>query len=584
MSPTLDHGSVDTLEEGQIISPNHQHKQNPRPLHERITAMDSPATATISSTDNINGNKNHAGQPFQGNMPMNHQGPARGMGDTAENSELEQRITSAPRRLPPPEDDREGGYERRIGRGRSWRRESDTYEQDYIPRGRGRGYRGRGIPRDHDNGGGREYYGSFRGRGREYDRRPPPMETRYPPESFYESPRAYPSPAYDTRRDYPPHPPASETPPTRYYDDYRRGGYEPRELPPPLLPAASSHLPTSPRMESRRPPYDRIPPEREDPEYRRPYPPRPGDQRDDYARLPPPERLPPPARDSRFMDEGNILTINELTISGRIPPRRLDDPAIPLERRPRDPLEYREETERRTSLLERPYPRIPGGPPKNDSPSSKPADGSNLSAPPARTKEPVDPARERSRENLNTRPRGPPPPAIEKDVEPAYGYTRDRPAPPPPVERYREPEYGRDFPPSTNKPREPISREPPFDRPRDPRDPYYDYPPPSNAEYRGREPYPPQRGPIDYPRNPAYEERYPPPPRRVSVDLENPRPREGYRDLPPRSQDYGPKRKFPESDYVDPYDDPRVFTSNIAKVAIPRTSRLSKAALRLRWS
>ena len=68
------------------------------------------------------------------------------------------------------------------------------------------------------------------------------------------------------------------------------------------------------------------------------------------------------------------------------------------------------------------------------------------------------------------------------------------------------------------------SRDPPaYDKPRDPRDPYYSSPagypaiPPPSSDYRGRDDYPPRAAqpPLDYIRGPAppppatYEERYP---------------------------------------------------------------------------
>lgn len=589
--PTMDQVSVDTLEEGQIISPSQLHKPPPsRPLQDRISAMDTPITATTSVTADHTNSTNlpfsQPGIPSQANMAMNNSSTTiadysantaigdKPLGDVQQRSpELGRRITSAAppppipahHRPPPMDQDRDDGYERKIGRGTSWRRDHDSRdEQDYTVRGRGR------VPLR--NGGGRGYhregersfsesrdYFDYRGRDREYDRRPPPVDPRYPPDPYYESSRAYP-PAYDHRRDYPPHHPA-DMPPTRYYDDYRRG-YDPRDLPPP----ASSHSP--PGLDPRRPPYDR-----DDPEYGRPYPPRSRDPRDDYRmdpRGPPSERgppLPPQDREGRYIDEGNFIGQIIVTNSGRLPPRRIDEPRMPpTERRPpRDPLEYREETERRTSLSERPYPRGTGEPTKPPSPTSKPTDNPTLTPQTARSKENLDPARERE---SNLRGRAPPPSSVEEKLDSpaatstsAYGYNRERPPPAPSSaqtpERYRDTEYSRAYPPPppAGRLRDPDPREPPYDRARDPRDPYYDYPPhppPSTAEYRGREPYPPSRAPpVDYPGNAPYEDRYPPAP----MDLEPPRGREGYtRDLPPRSQDYGPKRKLSGSDYVDPYD------------------------------
>ena len=198
------------------------------------------------------------------------------------------------------------GYERRIGRGTSWRRDHhDLMEQTYPMRGRGRGSpptrgRGRDFHRDYDT---RDY--PYR---REFDRRPPPpdaiapthhaLDSRGPPayplpDPFYEPRGGYPlSPQrfYDTRRDFPPEH-------SRYYDDYRRGD-DLRDLPP--------RPPADPGR-----PYDRGLTERGDPsDYGRPYP-RPRDLRDDYPRitrdrLPPDPRGPPrdPHPDPRYIDEG----------------------------------------------------------------------------------------------------------------------------------------------------------------------------------------------------------------------------------------------------------------------------------------
>ena len=184
----------------------------------------------------------------------------------------------------------------------------------------------------------------------------------------------------------------------------------------------------------------------------------------------------------------------------------------------------------------------------------------------------------------------------------AYGYDRDRHHAPPPAvaERYRDPppgEYGR-APYSTfegrggsgsgsssmgrgesgsgardSDPRDLRDHPPVYDKPRDPRDPYYSSPtsypaiPPPASEYRGRDPYPPRAAqpPLDYTRGPAppplpatYDERYP---RGSPMDLESPiRGREGYRDLPPRQLEYGHKRKYDGPEYIDPYvDDYRVL-------------------------
>jgi hypothetical protein len=212
------------------------------------------------------------------------------------------------------------GYERKIGRGTSWRRDHEALvEEDYSVRGRGRGApstRGRGHYRDYDS---RDY--PYR---RDYDRRPPPppppphhsLDPRGPPypppDPYYDSRGSFPSPPlYDNRRDYPPEP--------RYFDDYRRG-YDPRDGPPP------PPLPPQP-LEPRRP-FDRGPfPGREDPsDYGRPYS-RPRDPRDEFRgdprmprdpepRLPPDPRIPPRDErpDPRYLDEGIISRIFSLII------------------------------------------------------------------------------------------------------------------------------------------------------------------------------------------------------------------------------------------------------------------------------
>jgi hypothetical protein len=253
------------------------------------------------------------------------------------------------------------------------------------------------------------------------------------------------------------------------------------------------------------------------------------------------------------------LISNGLTKSGRIPPRRIEDSRIPPERRPRDPLDYRQEPERRGSIPDRSYARMAGEPLKPGSPSSKPIDDPNISTQAGKHKDAADTARE----ILNPRVRPPIAPSIdEKPDSAAYGYNRERLAQPAPTaDRYRDvPEYGRaPYPPPAGRGRDPDPREPPYDRSRDPRDPYYDYPPP--ADYRGREPYPPRPPPLDYPRDTPYDERYPPPLRGAPLDLDAPRGREAYRDLPPRSQDYGQKRKYSPPDYIDPYEGPRVRLS-----------------------
>lgn len=238
------------------------------------------------------------------------------------------------------------GYERKIGRGTSWRRDHEARaEGDYTVRGRGRG----GSLSSRGGGGGRgRFHQDYDSRDypyrRDYDRRPPlpspppppppplppghpgstahhhpsldPRSAPYPPpDPYYDSRGTYPSPPlYDTRRDYQ-HDPAT----TRYYDDYRRGGYDPRDgppVPPPSLPPTTATPPQA--LDSRRP-YDRGPPPgRDDPsDYGRPYS-RPRDPRDDYpprdidSRLPPDHRMSPrDARsDPRYIDEGKSLSFS----------------------------------------------------------------------------------------------------------------------------------------------------------------------------------------------------------------------------------------------------------------------------------
>jgi len=215
------------------------------------------------------------------------------------------------------------GSERKIGRGTSWRRDHDARgDQEYTPRGRGRGAssRSRGYRNNHSDYDSRDYY-SRRGNDRRatYPPRPPPppplsnlspsaphasLDPRgppyQPPDPYYDSRGAYPPspPIYDARRDYP-------TDPARYFDDYHRGGYDPRDVPPQLPRAAPSPLPPpNQAIESGRP-YDRVPlPGRDDPsEYGRSYS-RPRDPRDEYRGDP--RDADPRVRDPRYMDEGTL--------------------------------------------------------------------------------------------------------------------------------------------------------------------------------------------------------------------------------------------------------------------------------------
>jgi hypothetical protein len=243
-------------------------------------------------------------------------------------------------------------------------------------------------------------------------------------------------------------------------------------------------------------------------------------------------------------------------------------PPTASDRRPRESLEYRDEPIHNRRLSgERPYVR-------NDIKS----ESSTLSTKPdtstieTKRKEIIDPGRE-TLNNGAAPVRGPPRPPMDAKLDDhpsSYGYDRERHGPPP--DRYRETgDYGR-APYSTFEGRGRDSdprdiREPPaYDKPRDPRDPYYSSPanyPPAPlppSDYRGRDAYPPrQPPPLDYPRGPApaFDERFP---RGPPMDLEPPnRGREGFRDLPPRPPEFGQKRKFDSPEYMDPYyDDYRV--------------------------
>lgn len=201
----------------------------------------------------------------------------------------------------------QSGYERKIGRGTSWRRDHNSLsEEDYTVRGRGRGagppYRGRGHRYRDDEV--RDYRYD-----RDYDRSPIgyPADSRGPP--YGADGRSH-EPGYDSRRDYPPHVYnyRRDCPPdvaARYYDDYRRG-YDPGDFAP--APAIR------PPIDSRRL-YDRGPVSgrgADFSDYDRSY----SRSRDDYhgdprgpreviPRLPLDHRPPRDIRtDSRYIDEG----------------------------------------------------------------------------------------------------------------------------------------------------------------------------------------------------------------------------------------------------------------------------------------
>jgi hypothetical protein len=329
----------DTIEEGQIL-PQHKRLQEQQqrlrtdhPLNptQHFSLMDAQSNPNNASA--VNRNVAQTGNP---SSELHNDGPVASTSDmttseaktslsditllaTTGESSAQSALNSTapthlqdtsvlPRRTGPRSDFRpeKEGYERKIGRGTSWRRDHETLvEEDYALRGRGRGS-GSGAP---SRGGRGNYYRDQDARGyyrRDFDRQSP-MDQReaYPPDPYYDSRGAYPPPIYDTRRDYPPE--------SRYFDDYRR--YDPRDVPPP------SHLPPAPLppVDSRRP-YDRGPPGRDDPsDYGRPYS-RPRDPRDDFRgdpRLPrdADPRYPPESRalrdprvdprdDPRFIDEG----------------------------------------------------------------------------------------------------------------------------------------------------------------------------------------------------------------------------------------------------------------------------------------
>lgn len=518
------------------------------------------------------------------------------------------------------------GYERRIGRGTSWRRDHEALEQeDYTVRGRGRGAppgRGRGYYNYRDYESPREY--PFH---RDYDRRPPPppplgsgyhrhthpLDSRGPPypppDPYYESRGTFSPPpmAYETRRDYPPDS-------ARYSDDYRRRSYDPRDVPPSVPPLAAPPSPPlpaqSPGLDSRRS-YERgpIPGGRGEDlsgygrSYSRPRDPREdyrgGDPRDPDHRLPPDPRI-SSRPEPRYIDEGISFgpnsSLTSPSYSGRLP-RRMDEPRmLPPSagpRRPRDPtMDYRDEenNDNRPSSLDRSYSRVVSREVDSikNSPSL-PTKSEDTTIIETKHKDLADPGRDTLNNGaasvVSTAVRSTRPDPKLEDHPSSYGYDRDRlgPGPPPPPsghppsERYREPgEYGR-APYSTFEGRGGGTRDsnprglrdsPAYDKSRDPRDPYYsaDYPTvPHSSEYRGRGTYPPRatQPPLDYARGPppsavaTYEERYP---RGMPIDLEPPsRGREGYRDLPPRPHEYGPKRKFSDPGFSDPYfDDYRV--------------------------
>jgi hypothetical protein len=224
----------------------------------------------------------------------------------------------------------------------------------------------------------------------------------------------------------------------------------------------------------------------------------------------------------------------------------------PSDRR-RDPLEY-EGLDNRKPSNDRSYARVADIPNKLESPHAKPTQTPPHATIEAKLKDITDPGRDAL--NNGSRPR--PPPDLKPEV-PSYGYP----------ERYRDAtgDYGtRPYAAFDPDPR----GEHPYDKTRDPRDPYYtsSYPAVPSSEYRGRDAYPPRaQPPLDYARGAAYDERYP----RDTVDLDPPRGRgrESYVDLQPRPFDYelGSKRKL-DPEYRDPYIDEYRVTKKCLKKLI----------------
>jgi hypothetical protein len=299
------------------------------------TSTATSTTAQVATTSSNNPNNHHgdttssmitnaSGDSMGQDAPKHANSIATAPSHPANSSDLSRRSGPRTEGL---RNDKEGS-ERKIGRGTSWRRDHDAHrDQEYPVRGRGRGAssRSRGYRNNHSDYDSRDYY-NRRGNDRRtpYPPRPPPppplsnlspsathpsLDPRGPPyppsDPYYDSRGTYPpsSPIYDARRDYPPDP-------ARFFDDYHRGGYDPRDVPPSLPRAPPSPLPLpNQALESGRP-YERAPlPGRDDlSEYGRSYS-RPRDPRDDYRGDPrdADPRFPPrDVRDPRYMDEGTL--------------------------------------------------------------------------------------------------------------------------------------------------------------------------------------------------------------------------------------------------------------------------------------
>lgn len=320
MPASTDQGTGDSIEEGQIL-PRHQqlqqqqHETRNLPLNEQRFSSDAQSNPMNPSSHSRNtpqsGNTTSSGLHNQGQLaPTSNLQPSElknqlndstGVASAQNVSTPTAPNTARPTTSHPSRGTGTGdfrpatqGYERKIGRGTSWRRDHKGLgEDDYTLRGRGRG--NNPSPR----GGRGNYYRDQETRG--YQRRegdhPSSLDPRGSyPEPYYETRGPYP---YDTRRDFPIE--------SRLAVDYER--YESRDIP--------HHLPPSPPLDRRL--YERGPPGREDPEYGRPFP-RPRDVRDDLrddprlprdmdARYPSESRSRDLRPDPRFIDEGIKVNI-----------------------------------------------------------------------------------------------------------------------------------------------------------------------------------------------------------------------------------------------------------------------------------
>jgi hypothetical protein len=332
------------------IAANERRNMDPRQSGNYLASAINQTVPQLGNSSSSNTEKQPDNNPMGSNpqpasSELNHANGDKSLilppnGDTSNGQDTQKQAAApaAPSDLPRrsgPRSEGIAGYERKIGRGTSWRRDHEARtEGDYTVRGRGRG-----APPVRGSGRGGQYHREHDARDyphrRDYDRRPPPpspplppapashhhshpsLDPRGPPypppDPYYDSREAYPSPPhYDSRREYPPESAA------RYFDDYRRGGYDPRDVPPPPPPPPPSAAAGPPQSLDSRRPYDRGPlPGREDSsEYGRPYT-RPRDPRDDYPRdfdprLPPDPRISPRdvRLDPRYIDEGNFILLS----------------------------------------------------------------------------------------------------------------------------------------------------------------------------------------------------------------------------------------------------------------------------------